>query len=44
MWRFPLGTLLLLDSWEENKDKCGGPPPPAPKEHENSVYHTNPLL
>ena len=33
-----------LKSWEENKDKCGGPPPPAPKEHENSVYHTNPLL
>ena len=32
------------DPSEENKDKCGGPPPPAPKEHENPVYHTNPLL
>ena len=32
-----------LKNWEENKNKCGGPPP-APKEHENSVYHTNPLL
>jgi len=33
-----------LKTWEENKSKCGGPPPPAPNEHENSVYHTNPLL
>ena len=33
-----------LKTWEENKSKCGGPPPPAPNEHDNSVYHTNPLL
>ena len=30
-----------LKSWEENKSKCGGPPPPAP--NENSVYQ-NPLI
>ena len=34
-----------LKTWEENKDKCGGPPPPAPNNNEyNSVYNTNPLI
>ena len=39
-----------LKTWEENKNKCGGPPPPAPKSSEhakneyNSVYNNNPLI
>jgi hypothetical protein len=31
-----------LKSWEENRNKCG-PPPPAP-DQQNSVYNPNPLL
>ncbi len=34
-----------LKTWEDNKSKCGGPPPPAPNSNEyNSVYNTNPLI
>jgi len=35
-----------LKTWEENKEKCGGPPPPAPANNNeyNSVYNSNPLI
>ena len=34
-----------LKTWEENKSKCKGPPPPAPNNDEyNSVYNPNPLF
>jgi hypothetical protein len=35
-----------LKTWEENKEKCGVPPPPAPANNNeyNSVYNSNPLI
>lgn len=33
-----------LKNWEENKNKCGGPPPAPSSTNANSVYDADPLL